>query len=178
MAIELVDFEELKVMLGLSASKSESDYPDLTLIQESVVNMFESFTGRFFTEDKYIEQKFIGCSKTKMIPLKGVPIKSISSVTIDGVLTPDYKIKGYGIELSFPVTDVEIEVVYTGGITEVIGSLHRAALLQTVYEYQNKDSIGIQTTSTNGGTVTKPELGMLKEVAKLLAPLKHPFPVF
>jgi len=175
MAIELVSFDELKLYLGLS--KTELDYPELTLIQESVVSAVESYTRRILTEDKYSKTVFVFC-KTKMIMLDAIPIKTISSILIDGIATTDYKIKQYGVQLDKYVEDVELSISYTGGLETVNSIIKRAALLQTVYEFQNKDSIGIQTISTDGGTTVKPELGLLKEVKILLDGHIHPFPVF
>ena len=59
-------------------------------------------------------------------------------------------------------------ITYTGGLTVVPAELTRAALLQTVYEYQNKDSVGLENISNQGGSVTKPEIGLLKEVKQIL----------
>jgi hypothetical protein len=76
------------------------------------------------------------------------------------------------------ITNQTVKVTYTGGIIDVPAGLERAARLQTMYEYQNKTSIGLETVSTPGGTIIKPEVGMLKEVEKLLQKHMHPFPTF
>jgi len=175
MAIELVSFDDLKLYLGLS--KGELNYPELTLIQESVVSAIESYTRRILTEDNYSKTVFVSC-KTKMIMLDAIPIKKISSILIDGIDTTDYKIKQYGVQLDEYVDDAELSISYTGGLETVNAMIKRAALLQTVYEFQNKDSIGIQTVSTDGGTTVKPELGLLREVKTLLDRHIHPYPVF
>lgn len=174
--MELVSFEQLKAILGLS--KTESDYADLEIIKESVVSMFEDYTHRKFNEDSYSESIYTNSINTAMIQCNAIPIKSVSSVLIDGVETTAYKITQYGIELSSKVADAKVDVNYIGGIETVPGNLNRAALLQTAYEYQNKNSIGIEVVSTEGGSVVKPELGMLKEVKTLLNSLIHPFPRF
>lgn len=174
--MELVTFEQLSAILGLS--KTEDDYDDLEIIKESVADMFEDYTHRKFDEDTYSESFYTGPINTAMVPLDAIPIDSVSSVLIDDIETTAYKIMPYGIELSSKVTDAKIDVTYTGGIETVPGNLNRAALLQTVYEYQNKHSIGIEVVSTEGGSVVKPELGMLKEVKSLLNSLIHPFPRF
>lgn len=179
MAIELVSFDELKIVLGLSESKSESDYPDLTIIQESVVAMFENHTGRTFKKTNHSEDYFI-FSKSKMIPLKGLPVISIESITLDGdVVDADaYDSRPYGVELANATSSITAKVSYSGGLSSVPEDLKRAAMLQTIYEYQNKHSIGLEVVSTGGGTVTKPQLGMLKEVGRLLNKYVHPFPSF
>lgn len=171
MAIELVEFEKLKTLLQLD--KTEADYPTLTLIQESVVAAFEEFTGRTLTEDKYSESVFV-LSPSKMIPVKALPIKVITSITVDGVLTTNYKIREYGVELGSKVDNVTLDIAYTGGLAEVPKGLERAALLQTAYEYQNSDHIGAKLVSSEGGSVTLPELNLLKVVKGILKNYRHP----
>lgn len=178
MAIELISFDDLNIFLGLSNTKTEVDYPDLTLIQESVVDMFQDYTNRTFELDSYVETRETGDTPTKMIKLEAVPVTEVTEVLIDGVATTDYKVKSYGIELGAKINNLDVQVAYSGGIEEVPGNLKRAALLQTVYEYQNKTSVGIEFVSTDGGSLTKPELGMLKEVKRLLGSIQHPYPVF
>ena len=175
MAKELISFDDLKVFLDLG--KTESEYLDLTLIQESVVDALADYTRREFDFANHASSRFV-YGKSKMIPLLGLPVKSVSEVAIDGVITDNFSIRPYGIELHNAVVASEVSVSYKGGLEKVPANLKRAALLQTVYEYQNKDSIGIKTTSTSGGSVTKPELGLLKEVKKLLHSEIHPYPVF
>ena len=176
MAIELVSFDDLKDLLGLN--KTEGDYADLAIIQPSVVSAFESHTRRVFTEDDYEEELFVGPLSTKMIPLKGLPINAITEVTIDDVVTESYKISVYGAELDTKVKNQVVKVKYNGGLSSVPRSLNRAALLQTAYEYQNKNSIGLEVVSSPGGNIVKPQVGMLKEVEKLLNEHIHPFPEF
>lgn len=172
MAIELVSFDDLDTYLDLA--KEESGYPDLTLIQESVVAAIERHLNRELELDTRTETNFI-YSATTMIPVKALPIVSITSVTIDGDTTTEYKKRSYGIQLDLCTDNSEVIVTYEGGIEDVPSAIKRAALLQTVYEYQNKDSIGIENVSTEGGSITKPELGLLKEVKMLLQKHKHPF---
>ena len=176
MAIELVSFDTLKPLLDLN--DTEKDYPDLTLIQESVVTSLEDHTHRTFSEDNYEEELFTGGMPTKMIPLLAIPISSITEVTIDGEVTDDYEIRNYGIEMGRTITNQTVKVTYAGGIIDVPAGLERAARLQTMYEYQHKTSIGLEIVSTPGGTITKPEVGMLKEVKKLLQKHMHPYPTF
>jgi len=174
--MELVSFDDLNAILELG--KEESTYTDLEVIKNSVKAMFEDYTSRVFDEDKYTENFYPQGMETKMIPLDATPVKSVSSVLINGAATTAYKITNYGLELSSKVSDVDIVVTYTGGIETAPKGMNRAALLQTIYEYQNKHSIGLEIVSGDGGTVTKPELGMLKEVKTLLKSEIHPFPRF
>ena len=175
MAIELVGFDKLAPVIPLNSA--EATYPDLTIIQESVVSQFEDHTNRTFTEDNYEEELFVGMS-SKMIPLKAIPVSEVTEVTIDDVVTTDYNIRPYGVELGYKVQNQTVKVTYAGGLATVPKSLERAALLQTTYEYQHKNSIGLEIVSTPGGTITKPEVGMLKEVKKILNAYMHPYPEF
>ena len=171
MAIELVPFDKLKSLLELE--DNEADYPALTLIQESVVAAFEAYTGRVFTEDKYTNSVDI-IFPSKMVSLNAIPVNTITEVTVDGIVMTDYKIRLYGIELGSPVDNRTVEVSYRGGLKEVPASLERAALLQTTYEYQNSTHIGAKLVSTEGGTVTLPELNLLKVVKGILKSYMHP----
>lgn len=171
MAKELVSFADLKILLGLL--KTEVDYPQLTLIQESVADAIEEYTGRTFESNVY-QETVTPLSPSKMIPLKAVPVSSITSVTVDGNAWADFKIREYGIELGSTVDNQEIIVTYVGGLVGVVtGVLNRAALLQTTYEYQNKDNIGASFVTNEGGSVTVPEIGLLKEVRRLLKNERH-----
>lgn len=176
MAIELISFDELKTFLGLI--ETESDYPELALIQESVVSAIEDTTGRILEQGDYTQTKHSFWTDTVMIKLDAIPVLKVESVTIDGAAVSGYKIRTYGLDLPRTVFEETVVVKYTGGVDAVSGTLKRAALLQTVYEFQHKEFVGVETISTEGGTVTRPALGMLKEVAKLLEKERHPYPVF
>ena len=72
------------------------------------------------------------------------------------------------------LTNAKVVIVYTGGITIVPDAMARAALLQTAYEFQSKDQIGAESVTTDGGSVSRPALGLLKEVKRNLEKYKHP----
>lgn len=169
--MDLVTFDELKAFLALGGV--EGDYTDLSWIKDSVVGLFEDYTQRTFASDDYTEEQYFGDYKIAMIPLRAVPVASVTSVLIDDVETTDYKITGYGIKLGYTVSDVNVKVIYTGGLTSVPNMLNRAALMQTVFEYRNKASIGQPTYITDGGSIVR-ETGMLKEVELLLKSVVHP----
>ena len=168
---DLVTFEDLKSLLHLD--NDEEDYPALTLLRDSVKDAIESFLGRTIDNDSYSETKRI-VSKTKMVPLNALPVDSVSSVTIDGSASTDYTISDYGVELGATVSNLPVVVSYIGGLEEIPGPINRAALIQTAYEYQNHDHIGAESVSTDGGSVQRPSLGLLKEVQRLLKTFKHP----
>jgi hypothetical protein len=173
MAIEIVTFDELKTFLGLEGT-TEAEYPALTQIKTMVTGLFEDYTGRIFARDDYTETLIMNSIGTRMISLKAIPILTVASVTINGVVTTDYEIKDFGLELGYKVKDATIEVTYRGGIVNIPRNLNRAAVIQCAYEFQHKDSVGLQTFTTDGGSVIKNESGMLKQVEKLLQSELHP----
>lgn len=180
MTIELVSYAALKSLLGLEEALI-SAYPGLSLIQESVVTAIESYIGRDLEAGDYGMSQFIN-SPTVQLKLDALPIESVASVTItqdgdDETLTSDdYMIMDYGLSLYTPVGDCKVTVSYSGGYEseDVPAQIKRAALLQTAYEFQGKDQIGASSVSTDGGSVQRPALGLLKEVRRLLDRYKHP----
>lgn len=173
MAIELVTFADLKAFLDLSDA-TENDYPDLALIKTSVVSAIENYCRRIFEHDEYTKTHFY-LAPIKFIEVAAYPITSVVSLNLDSgdgdVLqteNTDFVVLNDGIEFSEPIQATKVTLVYNGGLQTVPGDLSRAALLQTVYEFQNKNSVGLENVNTQGGSVTKPELGLLKEVKKIL----------
>ena len=180
MSIELVPYEDLKNLLGLEET-SISSYPALELLQDSVLAAIESYVGRVLTDDTYTETIYISNYPTSIIPLKSLPIASVSSVISsclgsDETLTEnsDFVIDQFGIRLLYKVRLVKLTIVYSGGLEETNDLFKRAALMQIAYEYQGKEQIGASYTSNEGGSVTRPELGLLKEVKRILNSEKHP----
>jgi len=180
MSIELVSFANLKSFMNL-ADAAITDYPALGVIRDSVTAAFENHTSRLFEEIERTQTIFIGRCVTSMISLSGVPVASVSTVTVtiggdDESYTEDddYEITSYGIRLFSELKNSKIVVVYTGGLSAVPMDIARAALLQTVHEFQSKDQIGAESVSTDGGTISHPPLGLLKEVRRILRQYIHP----
>jgi len=179
MAIELVSYADLKSLLGLEEATIAS-YPDLALIQSSVTAAIEEYIGRSLESIERTEHCFIGSERSKMISLKGLPVASVSAVTItieneeESLADDDYYITEYGIKLLSGYRNCKVSVVYTGGLSSVTEDIKRAALYQVAYEYQSKDFIGVENVFTEGGSVTRPELSLLKETKRMLESSKHP----
>ena len=181
MAIELVTYADLKKLLGLTKA-AISDYPALEVINNSVLYAVEEYLGRRLEKDDRTETIFIGNTPSQMISLLGLPISSIASVSITQAQTVaaytsvDYDITDYGIRMLSKFSNAKIIVTYNGGYedADVPTKINRAALLQISYEWQSKDQIGAMSTSTEGGYVQRPELGLLKEVKRMLNGKKHP----
>lgn len=177
MAFELIPFQEIKDLLELEKS-SIDDYPPLKVINNRLLSSFEEHTGREFEKVERVEEIFVESTPSCMIPLKGLPVESVSSVlvTSDGTNLEsfDYNITSYGIKLGSKVKNVRVAVTYTGGLSVVTNPIKAAALYQLAYEFQSKEQIGAQSFTTDGGSVSRPELGLLKETRRMLNSSLHP----
>ena len=180
MTIELVTYAKLKALLDLEDA-AITDYPALDLLRDSVVSAFEEYTGRLLESVERSKTIYIGALGTHQLSLEAIPVTAVSSLVVtvsedDETYTEhdDYEIAGYGLRLLGKVSNCSIAITYTGGISDVPDNLARAALLQTAYEFQSKDHIGAKSVSTEGGSISRPALGLLKEVKRLLDRSKHP----
>lgn len=169
--LKLVKFEELASLLDLQKPSIDS-YPALQLILTSVYSAIESFCGRNLESAEYTEQVYVS---GRLVPVRALPIASVSSCTDeDGVnYAADVRIRPHYIQL--PVTyHGNVIVTYVGGMADAPADLRRAALLQVAHEWQRKDTVGATFVSTDGGSTTWPQLGLLDEVKRLLSPYVHP----
>jgi hypothetical protein len=179
MAIELVTYADLKALLGLGDA-AITDYPALNLLRESVTAAIENYLGRALESAERTVTIYTSNVATQMIHLKAVPVTSVSALTVtiganaEEYGTNDYEITNYGVKLYGKVSNAKIEITYTGGVSEAPDAINRAALLQTAYEYQSKEQIGAESVSTEGGFVSRPALGLLKEVKRMLNSERHP----
>jgi len=179
MALELVTFDHLKAFLGLEGA-TISDYPDLSVIRESVYFGIESYLGRFLEATERTEE--IRIKKSKLIPLKGLPVTAISSITSDGdaVDSDYYDIDSFGLRLKYTATNELFSITYTGGYAtadDVPDLIKRAASIQTIFEWQSKENIAATSVISEGGTTIRPEFGILEAVKQLLNPYMHPFKI-
>lgn len=180
MAIELVTYANLKALLDLEEA-AITDYPALNIIRPSVTSAIEEYLDRLLEPIERTETIYIGRFKTSMLRLPAIPVTSVSSVTVtigEDSETYDeheeYEVTNYGLKLLASLANAKVVVVYTGGITTVPDAIARAALLQTAYEFQSKDHVGADNVSTEGGSVSRPAIGLLKEVQRLLNRYRHP----
>jgi len=177
MTVALVSYDELKDLLGLTKT-SISDYPALDVLVNSVQYAIEEYLGRLLELNARTETLYIGGTSSQMVSLPGIPVSSITSVTITqgqvDTVSTDYDIVDYGIRLHAKLQRAKVVVVYEGGLDDIPTSVNRAALMQTAYEWQAKDQIGAESVSTDGGMVQRPALGLLKEVKRMLNSEKHP----
>lgn len=174
---ELVPFESLKDLQDLNQEKL-SDYPGLQVIKQSVFSAIESELGRSLEQKERVEEIDTGVYPTRYVFLTGLPVVSVSEVLVDDeVLDPEYyRITKSGLRLSTQITEAFVQVTYTGGYENdaIPANLTRAALMQTTYEFQNKENIGASSVTTEGGTVNTPALQLLPMVIDILDEFKHP----
>jgi len=179
MAVELVTYSDLKDLLGLEQA-TISGHPALEVLATSVQYAIEEFLGRLLEADDRTHSLYIGNIASQMISLPAIPIVSVASVTVTQGQTDtvygetDYDIMDYGIRLFSKLRHAKVVVVYNGGLGDIPTAINRAALLQISYEWQSKDQIGAESVSTEGGSVQRPALGLLKEVKRMLNSEKHP----
>jgi hypothetical protein len=180
-----LDFDEIKNVLELS--KTEADYPNITLFEKIVVSGIENHLQRILTYANRAE-KYHGLSNTTKYALKSYPIDVINSVTIDDVAIDLYDQNDpFSIDLYSAIPSNEIvSIDYDGGYKKItdIGAefdniealpddIYRAIFLQTIYEYQNRDHIGADVVSNEGGSISRPGLQLLNEVKRLLRNHRH-----
>jgi hypothetical protein len=172
---DLVEFSTLKALLDLEKNNL-SDYAALEAIVAAVPDTLSQYLGReLVEEDTWTLSDYIQ-SSTRFLDLPYLPIVSITSLVI-GDLDYDsttYTITGDGLRLKSPVSYVDYDITYVGGFESFPKDLQYAAALQAMYEYQNKDHIGAQTVSTEGGSVTTPGLKIHDEVKRRLRPYMTP----
>ena len=182
MTIELVSYANLQSVLSLEGSTIAS-YSDLSLIRDNVVHAIEAYIGRTLGYDSFEKTIYI-TTPTQIISLPALPVFYIDSITItdsagvESVLSASsYHVMEYGLYLhDMPTRGDKYVIEYDGGYEdeEIPGDIKRAALLQTVFEFQSKDHIGAESVSTDGGHVSRPQLGLLNEVKRMLDGYKHP----
>jgi len=179
--MDLIEFADLKSLLGLDCT-SIDEYPALALLRNSVSAAIESHLGRALEYGNRTEQVELW-EHDSMVPLRALPVESVDTVTVTlfggstASTVTGWMPTNYGIALLSPAQCV-VSVTYNGGLTEVPDWLRRAALMQTAYEFQNKDHIGADFVTIEGGSVKRSELSLLKEVRRLLDAHRHPARLF
>lgn len=170
--LTLVKFEDLAAMLDLTKD-SIDEYPSLRVLVSSVYAAIESYLARTLEIDTYTETIDI---RNRLVPVKAFPISNITSVLIEGDTTNHAEscTKKYAHIMLPKEVEAYVTITYSGGYEEAPEPIKRAALLQVLHEWQRKDQIGAENVTNDGGSVIWPELGLLKEVKRLLDPFVHP----
>lgn len=175
MALTLVPYDQLQKLLELNGS-TLGEYPALEWIADHVQAALEAFLGRELEEKQRTAEVLLPSAPTAQVPLAALPVSSVSQVLVDGDAEDNYRRTTYGIRLPAPRREVAVEVTYTGGFTDATlpAAIQRAAVYQAAYEYQAHEFVGAQSIETEGGTVNRPELGLLGHVRAQLQPYVHP----
>lgn len=163
MPIELVKFKDLKNILGLIGNE-EAGYPGLKILKDKILNSIESYLGYELEQKERAMSEYIHCPRQEII-LNALPINSVSSVCFDTSIELDhsnYEITSYGIKLKQALSTTLVQVKWIGGYKQenIPNPIKRAALLQTIFEYQDND-------------MELPPL--LLDAKVLLNPYKHPY---
>lgn len=178
MALNLTTYEAVASFLSLK--QASTSYPELTTIIASLQARFEAYTGVAFEQIERTQTGLLSVNQTKIL-LDSLPIVEVSSVSIDDAALTDYFIDENDgcLILKTPYQDSMhyYEIVYTGGLFEdddaVNSDIKHAALLQAVFEFQNRASVGAEIVKTDGGTVYKKDLDLLSGVRKILYPYRR-----
>lgn len=165
----IVSFSDLSIMLSLT--KDESEYPVIPLLSDEVHDALEDHAGRNLgVIEKKTETGFV--DNEDFINLKNIPIKSVTSVVVDGVTITDYSIGEYGITFTTKVTGA-YTIITKGGFKTIPANIYRAELSQIVYEYQNLNNLAAKSFTNDGGGVTIPGFVLLDQVIKLIQEYRH-----
>lgn len=168
--LDMTDFDELSAMLGLEKPDLD-DYPALAAITYSVTAAIESFTGRDLQRLRRTER--VQCDG-RIVSLRALPVEEVHGITDAAGRSLSWaEIREFDLRLVAEHRGI-VEVDYTGGYRAPPPALQRAATLQVLHEFQRKDHIGAESVSNEGGFTRWPQLGLLDEVKRMLAPFVHP----
>jgi hypothetical protein len=170
--MSLWDFDSIKGVLGLT--KSVESYAGFETLADSAEARIEAYLQRHLPLTTYTDRGRLYRRTAPYIPLRGLPIASVSTLTIDGVpvSADEYEIDEYGLFLYAERTGLWV-CTYSGGLEEAPAWLSRALTMQIAYEWQGHDHIGASNVSTSGGSVSRPALELLPDVRAVLAPYRH-----
>ena len=173
--MQFLNFTDIASIIGLE--KNEADYPGIIALELSAIASINDYLYRDIVE-KTLTESFQ--ENLNDLPLINLPVTILSSVNRNGnvlVQDVDFKLRTWGIELINGADGYnEIDVIYTGGYTQssLPNGIYRALLIQTIYEWQNRDHIGSSSVTTEGGSVQRPQLSLLKEAMRILNIFRHP----
>jgi len=180
----LFTWTEFKNLMGYV--KDEVDFPDYPIIRDSVFGRIEAYLQRFLEKKEVTE--IVDC-ETTMIPLRNLPIDTVTSIKLvaDDLTETDiteYRITNFGIQLRNFIFDFDndtarIKITYHGGylktdnVLAVPEAIKRAGLYQTKFEIESKNNFGSETITTDAGTIRRSSIQLLKELKETLKPFIH-----
>lgn len=170
----LTTLEAVKSYLKIDLSQTVDDARLEDLI-DACSSAIEDYCERKFTEHTYTADEYDGTG-TKYILLQQFPVKSISSVAVDGTVldSSEYKVKktnGTLIRVNsiWPRGDINITVTYTAGLSVIPAPLELACK-HFVMSFFKSDVASFSTTFAEG-FVFRPE-ALPAQVKALVAPYK------
>lgn len=171
----LTTLESLKSYLKIELSYTNDDEPLLIPLINACSTAIEEYCERKFKEQTYSDEEYDG-NGTKYILLRQFPVKTITSVSVDGVLldASEYKVKktnGTLIRVNsvWPQGDINISVTYTAGLSEVPAPVELACK-HYVMSFFKTDVASFSTTFADGFVFRADS--MPAQVKTLLQPYK------
>lgn len=191
---DLTTKAKVKNILGITGTASDD------LIDELITNItarIETYCNRSFTEASFTEY-FDTESGDKKLFLRNTPVSSLTSVkyktgnfgnpTYVAYNSNDYLLKDSRVvsfNLNLPEAEQFVQVVYTGGYkidfdNEDNTSLHtlphdleQVATELVVFYYQNRQSEGVLSETTEGQSVTFKDIRITDKYKELLNPYRN-----
>ena len=171
---------ELKKLAG--SFKDTSDDKELELVVDGVNAQIEDYLGRHLTSSTYTDIFDVSENTGNLFKVKGYPLASVTSVSIDGVAltSSEFRVnKNTGtiqISVLIPIGLSMVEVVSIGGMAldEAQLKLNNKAIvyeanLQAYFEYKRKSSIISSKLETgDGGQTEYLEFDLRPPLKKLL----------
>jgi len=172
MPIALISVDDLKRALGMQSCNDSEVDDELQEIIYDTSEDIEEYLNRKLKKEPRIFRTTSGEINT-FLPAYPIDESETFSITVDGIVyekDTDYFVwPDTGIvEFYFPDYPIEpknITINYTGGYEETTSILsvprgiRKAAKLQCMYEYQNKNRVGQKSVSYSDGSVTQFETG-------------------
>lgn len=187
MSLTIAALDEIRLELGITDNTD-----DAALLQkaEGLQGRFDEHLGRTLARGVAVEETFDG--GVTWLLLARFPVEAVTAVYIDDELqdTDDYRLNPgrgrlawdggiYGDD-KWPAGMQNIRVVYNGGYvargTPVVAgqnampeAIRRAFLMQIGFEWRNRMTMGAESISTQGGSVSLAPAKFLPEVEAGLA---------
>lgn len=189
MVNQIFDIKTFKKVMEFKGVESDDA---LLTIMEFVKKRLENFLSKRLDYAIYTERyRGSGCN----VPLMANPIDEEASILVtrqpknyDASETGEYVVTPWGIELNTEIYRGEvIRVTYSGGYpvysgTTILdfsadpeaGAIVRAAMLQTMHEWQRRLKPGGTELNTDVGTLSMEPIDLLQEVKDSLESFRHP----
>lgn len=179
----LATFEQLQNFLELNKTKTITDYPTLEILIDSMQSVFESYSSRLFDFQPHTETFRVSDPAGESIFwLKGTPIDSLTSVTLDGEslsLTDDLTFSLQDVELNTSAErGSEVQIIYVGGLNPIPADIILASIQQIAFQFQNRGHLAVTSLTLNDDSKKLPELDLLTGTKRILDKYRNYGPGF